>query len=106
MDVIVIQQVPVLDINDASLSDRKLCRRKVVHLEHGGGHRVVVDVDGRRVRRRVGHRGRVRAQKSCRTFVKVFILRQGRVRTYQMKFAIFYFFLKVQHCKNGHSKII
>ena len=64
-----VQQVPVLDVNDAALRDGVLCRRHV-HLDE-----VVVDVDGRRVgrrrrlnRRNVGRDADVDTEKRRRRF--------------------------------------
>ena len=64
-----VQQVPVLDVNDAALRDGVLCRRHV-HLDE-----VVVDVDGRRVgrrrrlnRRNVGRDADVDSEKRRRRF--------------------------------------
>ena len=80
MNTVVVQQVPVLDINDAALRDRVLGRRHA-HLDE-----VVVDVDGRRVvrrrrldRRRVGRCADVEKRRRC--FVVGSILRHRWIRT-------------------------
>ena len=80
MNGVVVQQVPVLDVDDAALRDGVL-RRRHVHLDE-----VVVDVDGRRVgrRRRLNRRDVGRdagAEKRRRCFGVGSVVRHRWVRT-------------------------